>query len=420
MAERRPLVIVGSEVVELPSGDALMAHAIDRGNGFVSWTGEATVTPSTSVALLDSTGAALSPTKTYKVAACNIDSSAQRGAVALFVGDGSVFTLRTVYEHGTSSSNVQLYLDAGVPSVSVYGGYGSYRIPYRIEEVPNFGQGLSEFGILQRLLDAPSDGKSYVRKDGAWVEASGGSVIYRKQATFTSSGTFTLPNTALPSVDYDLCGGGGSGGRHGADNTSAGTGGGGGERLQGVTTLVPGDLYNVVIGAGGAGVNADGNGNDGGASSAFGLTARGGKAGLGKSAPANGGASGAGVAAPFATVANSNGSQNYSGSPVVHSSAPGASVLNSSGTSAVAYPPGGVGYDGKCSGGGGAGGSSSTSAGGPGAGNGYAGGSSSAGNATGPGCGGGGLSKSSALSSSYYSGSGFRGQLDIIYWDTVP
>lgn len=174
MAERRSLVIVGSEVVELPSGDALLAHAIDRGNGFVSWTGEATVTPSTSVALVDSTGALLSPTKTYKVAACNIDSSVQRGAVALFVGDGSSFTLKTVYEQGTTSSNVQLYLDAGVPSVSVYGGSGTYRIPYRIEEVPNFGQALSEFGILQRLLDAPSDGKSYVRKDGAWVEATGG------------------------------------------------------------------------------------------------------------------------------------------------------------------------------------------------------------------------------------------------------
>lgn len=243
-------------------------------------------------------------------------------------------------------------------------------------------------------------------------------MIYRKQATFTSSGTFTLPSTALPSVDYDLCGGGGSGGRHCAGSSSAGTGGGGGERLQGATTLVPGDSYSVVIGAGGAGINADGNGNDGGASSAFGLTARGGKAGLGKFAPADGGASGAGVAAPFATMANSN--QNYSGSPVVYSSAPGASVLNAGGTSAVAYPPAGIGYDGKCSGGGSAGNSSSKSAGGPGAGGGFAGNTSSAGDATAPGCGGGGLAHASSVTTLRYSGSGFRGQLDIIYWDTVP
>lgn len=174
MASRKPLVIVGGSPSELPAGDTLLAPAVDQGNGFISWTGEATVTPATSVALVDSTGALLSPTKTYKVAACNIDSSAQRGAVALFVGDGSAFTLKTVYEESIYSSNVKLYLNAGVPSVSVYGGSGPYRIPYMIEEVPNFGTALSEFGILQRLLDAPSDGKEYVRKDGAWVEAAGG------------------------------------------------------------------------------------------------------------------------------------------------------------------------------------------------------------------------------------------------------
>lgn len=176
MAVKRPIVHAGGRLKELPVGDTLLAPAIDRGNGFVSWTGEATVTPSTSVALLDSTGAALSPTKTYKVAACNIDSSAQRGAVALFVGDGSDFTLETVYEQGTYSSNVHLYLNAGVPSVSVYGGSGSYRIPYIIDEVPNFGQALSEFGILQRLLDAPSDGTTYGRKDAGWVALSGGGI----------------------------------------------------------------------------------------------------------------------------------------------------------------------------------------------------------------------------------------------------
>lgn len=173
-ADKKFFVRVGAAIVDMFNR---VFNPFNQGNGFVSWTGEATVTPSTSVALLDSTGATLSPTKTYKVAACNIDSSAQRGAVALFVGDGTSFTVKTVYEQGTTSSNVQLYLDAGVPSVSVYGGSGTYRIPYRIEEVPNFGQALSEFGIVQRLLDAPSDGTTYGRKDGAWVAAGGGGGI---------------------------------------------------------------------------------------------------------------------------------------------------------------------------------------------------------------------------------------------------
>lgn len=176
MANVKPIVAGPAQFQQLQAGDTLLVPAVNRGNGFVSWTGEATVTSATSVALVDSTGAPLSPTKTYKVAACNIDSSAQRGAVALFVGDGSAFTLKTVYEQGTSSSNVRIYLNAGVPSVSVYGGSGSYRIPYLIEEVPNFGQALSEFGILQRLLDAPTDGTTYGRKDGSWVSISGGGI----------------------------------------------------------------------------------------------------------------------------------------------------------------------------------------------------------------------------------------------------
>ena len=150
---------------------------LNRGQGFISWTGEASVTPATGVVLLDSTGVPLSPTKTYKVSACNIDSSAQRGAVALFVGDGTNFTIKNVYEQGTLGSNVQLYLDAGVPTVSVYGGSGTYRIPYIIEEVPNFGQAFSEFAILQRPIDAPSDGTTYGRKDGAWVAVGGGSKV---------------------------------------------------------------------------------------------------------------------------------------------------------------------------------------------------------------------------------------------------
>ena len=65
----------------------------------------------------------------------------------------------------------------------------------------------------------------------AVIPAAGGGVI-RKQTTFTSSGTFTLPagyGVGQPLVvDIELCGGGGGGGGGALNNTNITVGGGGG------------------------------------------------------------------------------------------------------------------------------------------------------------------------------------------------
>lgn len=244
-------------------------------------------------------------------------------------------------------------------------------------------------------------------------------MIYRKQATFTSSGTFTLPSTALPSVEYDLCGGGGAGGAYtgAAAGATGAAGGGGGARKKGTITLVPGDSYSVVIGSGGLGANPNGttaSGGDGGASSFAGITADGGKGGGAlTTGRVSGGFSGDGTA-PVRIVRTSSSAGYSIVTPVVCMSAPGG------GTEYVSNPfalPGGIGYDSKCSGGGAAAVDGSLF-GGPGAGNGYYGITPSGVNATTPGSGGGGMVCATA-SSSHYGGNGFRGQLDVIYWDTV-
>jgi hypothetical protein len=97
--------------------------------------------------------------------------------------------------------------------------------------------------------------------------------------TYTQVGanSITVP-AGVTSLQYLIVAGGGSGG---VDN---GGGGGGGGVLTGTISVTPGQTYNINVGAGGAarlGASNDGPGNNGGNSSAFGLTAIGGSGGTG-------------------------------------------------------------------------------------------------------------------------------------------
>lgn len=89
------------------------------------------------------------------------------------------------------------------------------------------------------------------------VAASGG--VVRKQTSFTSSGTFTLPagyGAGQPLiVDIEICGGGGGGGAGGADTaTSCGGGTGGGSGVVAVYRNISLTANaTITIGAGGAG-----------------------------------------------------------------------------------------------------------------------------------------------------------------------
>ena len=228
------------------------------------------------------------------------------------------------------------------------------------------------------------------------VSGGGGGMLYRKQQVFTTSGTFTLPATALPSVGYDIIGGGGAGqGCGGGASNKNGGGGGGGDRKRGIVELVPGETYEVVIGSGGIGIASDSTpAASGGASSFAGIVASG-----GSGANSNfGGLSGSGLYPP----------------PTFYS----ALSCAGAGTAAV---PGGYGYDSKCSGGG-YGGSNSNNAisgyGGPGAGKGNS--TINGGNATSAGCGGGGAGRQVTPAIPLKGGDGFRGEVTVTYWDTVP
>ena len=230
------------------------------------------------------------------------------------------------------------------------------------------------------------------------VSDGGGGMLYRKQAVFTSSGTFTLPATALPSVDYVVMGAGASGSAYTSD--TAVTGGGGGQYVEGIAELVPGNTYSIVVGAGGTAVSGTTSGVNGGASEIVGVAiANGGygdgRAGHGQPIAAsqdsinpNGGATGFGLSnnplsaqtGPGGTCSagasvhyNNNNTYRIAGIPGING---GTCAINDSN-----FPP-------------------------------------SAGSGSAPGCGGGARTYSS--NSSRKSGAGFRGEVVVTYWDSVP
>lgn len=222
---------------------------------------------------------------------------------------------------------------------------------------------------------------------------------YIKHQVFTSSGTFTLPSTAAHSVDYDIIAGGGAGGGETSGYNRVHGGGGGGERKKGSIVLSPATSYPVVVGAGGIGRST---GTDraanGGNSSFAGITAVGGKGAYLPPSTINGGEAGNGAPPVVAYV-------NYY-------------TFDSGGGGQAAFPGAG-GFDGVCSGGSGANTSSPQILGVGGGGNGGYPGSTSGGDATTPGSGGGGGYKASTDASTT-GGSGYRGEVRITYWDSVP
>ena len=109
-------------------------------------------------------------------------------------------------------------------------------------------------------------------------------------ASFTTSGTFTVP-PGITTVKVTVTGGGGAGGTH--SSQPSGGGGAGGRAIKIITGLTPGSTIAVTVGSGGAASASPASGGSGG-TSAFGayVSATGGAGGIG----GTGGAVNAGAA----------------------------------------------------------------------------------------------------------------------------
>jgi hypothetical protein len=146
-------------------------------------------------------------------------------------------------------------------------------------------------------------------------KATGGNITYANGKTihtFTTSGTFTVTNPTLTSVDYLIAAGGGGGGGGFDTNATAGGGGAGGLRTgTGQPVSASPGVYSVVVGSGGRGGvypgSAQAVGSNGNNSSALGIPATGGGGGNAWSnnsiAASPGGSGGGGANNPSTTSA---------------------------------------------------------------------------------------------------------------------
>lgn len=135
-----------------------------------------------------------------------------------------------------------------------------------------------------------------------WVS----SVAHAVQDSFTSSGNWTAP-AGVTSVTVEAWGGGGGGGAA-TGNPARGGGGAGGQYASRVLTVVPGNTYAFVVGAGGTGTAAAGGPGGDTSFAATSVVAKGGAGGALASANSSGGAGGAGATTSgVGTVVNRGG-----------------------------------------------------------------------------------------------------------------
>jgi hypothetical protein len=151
---------------------------------------------------------------------------------------------------------------------------------------------------------------SYTKAAGTPIISSQGG--FSNVATFSSSGTWTVP-TGITKALIELWGAGGGGGGASVSNAIGGGGGGGAFLSKLTTSLTPGSDVTVTIGTGGtAGTTSGTNGAAGGNTTASGgglastLTAGGGSGGTGSTSSATLAAGGAGGTA-------TNGDLNFAG-----------------------------------------------------------------------------------------------------------
>lgn len=110
------------------------------------------VTTAAPLPLRDVNGNLFNVNSSYKVQGVVTSTGTNTGATAFFYGNGTSFEIERSYEAGTSSNHIEFFLDAGIPSVRLYGHTSTYAVSVLTEQFPNKGRGGSENYLYANYL----------------------------------------------------------------------------------------------------------------------------------------------------------------------------------------------------------------------------------------------------------------------------
>lgn len=184
-------------------------------------------------------------------------------------------------------------INAGAWIVAIYDEERDAYVIAETSEIVNLPHGPITIDDYIPFFDVANNRGSKVLFSELLQITTGAVGVKKEIDRFTESGTWVCPEN-VTSIDAWLVGGGGAGGKNGRG------GGGGYCHLVREIPVVPGQEYDIVIGAGGS------NDGDGGTTSAFGYEANGGQSGSNGGNGGNGGG-GCGYASSSAQTRGGNG-----------------------------------------------------------------------------------------------------------------
>lgn len=113
----------------------------------------------------------LTPKYWYEVEGFIDNTSTDNGAMAIFKGDGTNFTVQIIKEKGTTSNHVKFFLNNGVPSVGLYNHTSFYKVRVHIKRLPRMVSSTYELSTTKSKVSSIETNLSSITSRVGTVES---------------------------------------------------------------------------------------------------------------------------------------------------------------------------------------------------------------------------------------------------------